>query len=134
MPEDVWRGGYIVKSAEKPDAILVGTGSEMHICMDAAARLEHDGLSVRVVSMPSTDLFFAQDIGYRERVIPTGHTAIVTVEAGVTGPWMQITGPQGLQIGLDRFGASAPASVLAEKFGFTAESIAARVLEHIQNV
>lgn len=123
---DVWKGGYVVREAEAPEVVLIGTGSELHLCVEAAAALAGEGRRVAVVSMPSVALFRAQDRAYRQSVIPAGALA-VTVEAGVTLPWAGITGADAVHIGLDRFGASAPAEVLAEKFGFTAAAVAERV-------
>lgn len=126
-PRQVWRGAYVVREAAEPEAILVGTGSELHLCTGAADRLAKDGLRVRVVSMPSWELFQKQDATYRESVLPQAHQRVATVEAGVTAPWAAVTGRGGLHIGIDRFGASAPAEVLAEKLGLTADLVAARV-------
>ena len=124
---DVLRGGYIVSDADDPEIILVGTGSELHLCAAAAARLTTEGRRVRVVSMVSFGLFQRQSAAYREAVIPALHPRIATVEAGVTWPWRGLTGPTGLNIGIDSFGASAPASVLAEKFGLTVDAVFARL-------
>ena len=126
-PREVWRGGYAVNAVEDPDVILVGTGSELHLCTETAAALAGYGRRARVVSMPSYDLFTAQDRGYRHGLIPPGHPAVVTVEAGITQPWQALTGVDGVNIGIDRFGASAPASVLAEQFGFTVDNITRQV-------
>ncbi len=126
-PADVARGGYLVTDAEDPEVILVGTGSELHLCTGAAAALTAAGRRVRVVSMPCVDLFLAQPADYQDALLPPRHPAVVTVEAGITGPWRQIAGRRGLCIGLDRFGASAPAEELAERFGLTVEAVTARV-------
>ena len=125
-PRDVWKGGYVVREATAPEVVLIGTGSELHLCVDAAAALTAEGRRVAVVSMPSVNLFRAQDRAYRHAVIPPGVLA-VTVEAGVTLPWAGVVGPDALHLGLNRFGASAPAEVLAEKFGFTATAVADQV-------
>ncbi|MCA9545270.1 MAG: transketolase, partial [Myxococcales bacterium] len=126
-PQVIRQGAYAVSDAADPQVILVGTGSELHLCTGAAERLRADGLRVRVVSMPCVDLFLEQPEAVQEALIPATHPAVVTVEAGITGPWRQIAGRRGLCIGLDRFGASAPAEVLAEKFGFTVDGVYARV-------
>lgn len=125
-PRDVWRGGYAVVEHADPEVVLVGTGSELHLCVEAAAALTRQGRRVRVVSMPSVALFERQDPAYRDRLLPRG-ARVVTVEAGVTGPWAAIAGRDGLRIGIDRFGASAPAGVIAERLGFTGAAVAARV-------
>ena len=126
-PRDVWRGGYIVEDAADPEIIIVGTGSELPLCTGAAARLRDEGRRVRVVSMVAWDLFEQQDAAWRDAVVPPDHPRVVTVEAGVTGPWRALTGRRGLTIGIDRFGASAPCSVLAEKFGLTVDAVTERI-------
>lgn len=126
-PREIWRGGYAVNQVDDPDVILVGTGSELHLCTGAAEALSAYGKRARVVSMPCYDLFAAQDAQYRHGLIPPGHPAVVTVEAGITQPWQALTGMDGLNIGIDRFGASAPASVLAEQFGFTVDAVTRKV-------
>ena len=130
-PKQVWRGGYVVSEINDADVTLVGTGSELHLCVDAAAILASDGIRARVVSMPSVDLFEEQTADYVESVLPT-HIPVVTVEAGVTGPWRAYTGRNGLAIGIDRFGASAPAGILAEKFGLTGPQVAHSVRASLQ--
>ena len=122
------RGAYVLKEASggphKARLILIGTGSEVHVALEAARLLEAEGVPVRVVSMPSWELFEAQDAAYRESVLPPDVTARVAVEAASTFGWERYLGPRGRIVGIDRFGASAPAEVLAEKFGFTAENVA----------
>jgi transketolase len=131
--KQVLRGGYILKEAAgKPDVILIGTGSETALAVAAAAELEQGGLKVRVVSMPSLDVFAAQDEAYREQVLPSAHERIAVVEAAHSPEWYRWVGRKGLVIGMDRFGASAPAEVLAEKFGFTAPQVAQRVRTWLQ--
>ncbi len=118
------RGGYILRDAEgTPDIILIATGSEVELAMAAAATLAADGVAARVVSMPCTDLFDAQDADYREQVLPASCTARVVIEAGVTEGWWRYAGTTGRVIGLDRFGASAPADELFKYFGFSAENV-----------
>ncbi|MFZ4735009.1 MAG: transketolase [Bradymonadia bacterium] len=125
--EDVWRGGYVVSDAPAPEVVLVGTGSELQLCVAAAAKLTLEGRRVRVVSMPSWALFCKQSHEYREKVVASGHPRICTIEAGLSTPWRALTGLTGLNLGIDRFGASAPANVLAEKFGLTVEAVNARI-------
>ncbi len=120
------RGGYVLKECDgTPDVLLIATGSEVALVMDAADELTDNGVRVRVVSMPSTDVFDAQDKSYRESVIPENVSARVAVEAGVTDGWWRYVGPEGRVIGLDRFGESAPANELFEHFGFTTDNVVA---------
>ena len=125
---DIARGGYVLKdSAGAPETILIATGSEVGLAMQAAAQL---GDGVRVVSMPSTDVFDRQDAAYRESVLPRACRRRVAIEAGVSGFWGKYVGLDGAVIGIDGFGASAPASQLFPHFGFTVEAVveAARAL------
>jgi transketolase len=120
------RGGYVLQDCEgEADLILIGTGSETTLAMSAADVLAAEGVKVRVVSMPCTDLFDAQDDAYRELVLPSAVTARVAVEAGVTGGWWRYVGDKGRVVGIDSFGASAPANVLFEHFGFSTENVVA---------
>ena len=123
---DIARGGYVLKDpGGVPDILLLATGSEVELAMSAADALAADGVKARVVSMPSTDAFDAQDADYRESVLPTAVTARVAIEAGVTEGWWRHVGTQGRVIGLDRFGESAPANELFEHFGFTTDNVVA---------
>jgi transketolase len=127
---NIRRGGYVLlEPAGKPDAIVIATGSEVSLAIDAAQRLAACGTAVRVVSMPSLDVFEQQDAEYRESVLPSGVQARVSVEAGVTACWYRYVGPHGRTIGIDRFGESAPAADVFEHFGFTAEKVAQAVQE-----
>ena len=119
------RGGYVLR--EGGDAILIATGSEVGMAMDAAALLADEGIKARVVSMPSTDVFDAQDAAYRESVLPRSMRARVAVEAGVTAGWHRYVGEDGAVAGVDSFGKSAPYQDLYEHFGLTAEKVAAMV-------
>ncbi len=123
----VARGGYVLKEAEggKPDCILIGTGSELALCLDAAAILAADGVKARVVSLPSWDLFAEQDEAYRESVLPRSVTARVACEAACGFGWEKWLGDRGSFVGMNSFGASAPAGKLYEHFGITAATIAA---------
>ena len=122
------RGGYVLKDTDgTPSIILIATGSEVELAMNAADALAADGIKARVVSMPSTDVFDAQDEDYRESVLPAAVSARVAIEAGVTGGWWRYVGAQGRVIGLDRFGESAPANELFEHFGFTTDNVVAVV-------
>ena len=120
------RGGYILKDCDGvPDILLLATGSEIELAMNAADALAADGIAARVISMPCTDAFDAQDADYRESVLPAAVSARVAIEAGVTEGWWRFVGLQGRVIGLDRFGESAPANELFEYFGFTADNVVA---------
>ncbi|TDY04190.1 transketolase [Thiohalophilus thiocyanatoxydans] len=119
---NITRGGYILKDCDgTPDAIIIATGSEVALAMGAAEKLS--GKKIRVVSMPSVDVFEAQDEAYRESVIPAAVTARVVVEAGVTDGWYKYAGLNGKIVGLNRFGESAPAGKLFEYFGFTVDNV-----------
>ncbi len=119
------RGAYVLSDDEGlPDIILMGTGSEVQHALSAAPTLrEEDGLNVRVVSMPSWELFEAQPDDYRASVLPPDVDARVAIEAGVTQGWERYVGPHGRAIGINRFGASAPGATNMEKFGFTAANV-----------
>ncbi len=120
------RGGYVLKDSDgTPNIILIATGSEVELAMSAADALAAEGINARVVSMPSTDVFDAQDADYRETVLPAAVTARVAIEAGVTGGWWRYVGTEGQVVGLDRFGESAPAGELFEHFGFTTDNVVA---------
>ena len=121
---NIARGGYVLKDCDgTPDLLLIATGSEVALAMQAADALAGDGIKARVVSMPSTDAFDAQDADYRESVLPAAVTARVAIEAGVSDGWWRFVGPQGRVIGVDRFGESAPANELFEHYGFTAGNV-----------
>ncbi|MHB9035248.1 MAG: transketolase [Armatimonadota bacterium] len=126
------KGAYIVRDANKIDVVLIATGSEVGISLGAADILAAKGINARVVSMPSVEIFEAQDKAYRDSVIPPSMKKRVVVEAGIPFGWCKYAGDEGLIIGMDRFGASAPYQVLAEKFGFTAESVAAKTEEYLK--
>ncbi len=126
--DDIARGGYILRDCEgEPEAIIIATGSEVELATAAAATLGDDGRRVRVVSMPCTARFDAQDPAYRDRVLPPAVTRRVIVEAGVSEGWYRYAGSAGVVLGLDRFGESAPAGDLMKYFGFTADHVVAAV-------
>jgi transketolase len=108
-----------------PQAILIGTGSELHLALAAAKTLAAEGIRVRVVSLPSWELFDRQPQAYRDRILPPGVRARVAVEAGIRLGWEHYVGLEGAVVGIDHFGASAPSQILYEKFGITAEAVAA---------
>ncbi|MET8835857.1 transketolase [Micromonospora sp. NPDC004540] len=125
--EGVAKGGYVLAEASggRPQVIIVGTGSEVQLCLTARERLEADGTPTRVVSMPCQEWFFAQDEAYRESVLPRGVKARVSVEAGIAMSWRAIVGDSGECVSLEHYGASAPHTVLFEQFGFTPDRIVA---------
>jgi len=118
------RGGYVlVDCAGTPDVILIGTGSEVALCVEAAEQLAAQGARVRVVSLPNVGLFEQQDPAYKEQVLPSAVTARVAVEAGVTAGWWKLVGGRGRVVGIDSFGESAPAGDLFKHFGFTVDNV-----------
>ncbi|MBW1734568.1 MAG: transketolase [Deltaproteobacteria bacterium] len=124
--ENLGRGAYVLKDppGREPGVILIATGSEVHIALEASSELAQRGIGARVVSMPSWELFNRQDKGYRDQVLPPRIEARVAVEAGISQGWHRYTGHRGRIMGLDRFGASAPSGVLYQKFGFTPGKVA----------
>lgn len=121
---NIKRGGYVLKECDDtPDIILIATGSEVEITLGAATKLTTGGHKVRVVSLPSTDLFDAQDAAYRESVLPSAVKARVAVEAGIADYWYKYVGLDGAIVGMTTFGESAPAEKLFAEFGFTVENI-----------
>jgi transketolase len=127
---DVSKGAYILSEAPggRPDVILIGTGSEVSLCMKAQEKLSGYGVNARVVSMPGWNLFAAQDEAYRERILPSALKKRVTVEAAATLGWERWAGDEGKIIGVDHFGASAPGAEIMKHFGFTAEHVTAAAL------
>lgn len=128
------RGGYVLVDhahGRLPDAILIATGSEVSIAMEAAKQLQTQGILVRVVSMPATDVFMAQDEHYREQVLPRAVVARVAIEAAAPDFWYRFVGAQGKVLGLDRFGASAPAKDVYQDCGLTVEHAVAMTKEVI---
>jgi len=122
--KDISKGGYILSDCNgTPDIILIATGSEVAITMDASKTLTKEGINVRVVSMPCTNLFDQQDKAYTQSVLPTECDCRLAIEAGVTEGWWRYVGSFGAVLGIDRFGLSAPAEELFEYFGFTASNI-----------
>jgi transketolase len=119
------RGAYVLADAEggKPQVILMATGSEVYLCIEAYEKLKADGIRARVVSMPSWEIFEHQDEGYRHQVLPPEITARVAVEQASVLGWARYTGLKGRIIGMHTFGASAPLKDLQKKFGFNSEAI-----------
>ena len=129
--DGVARGGYVLgdSALDTLDIILIATGSEVSLALEAQTQLAVDGIGARVVSLPSWELFEAQPAGYRETILPKGITKRLSVEAGVTIGWQRYVGLDGASVGVDRFGASAPYKVLADAYGLTAANIVAKVKE-----
>jgi len=127
------RGAYRLRAASGPrKVVLLATGSEVEVALAAADGLEGQGIGADVVSMPCCELFDAQSDAYRADILPSD-ALLVSVEAGATFGWERYTGSDGLNIGLDRFGASAPAGDLFKRFGFTAEAIVPRVIAALKS-
>ena len=121
----VAKGAYVLADAQggKPDVILIGTGSELSLCVDACEKLKAEGIKARVVSMPCCEIFDKQDAAYKESVLPAAVTARVSVEMAATFGWERYTGSKGKNIGMHRFGASAPLKDLLKYFGFTVDKV-----------
>jgi transketolase len=122
------RGGYVLKDSKDAKVILIGTGSEVELCMKAYDELAAKGISARVVSMPCTELFDEQSAEYKESVLPSSITARVAVEAGTSFGWHKYVGLQGETVCIDHFGASGPANILFKEFGFTVENVVAKAM------
>lgn len=125
-PETIRRGAYTVVEAANPEIVIVATGSEVWLGVDAAKTLAAEGRKVRVVSMPCVELFREQDAAYQAEILPP-LAKKVSIEAGITMGWQSIVGSEGLTIGIDHYGASAPGELLAQKFGFTPTAVADRI-------
>jgi transketolase len=127
--EGVARGGYVLRAArgedsgKTPELLLIATGSELQLAFAAAEALEKDSIAARVVSLPCWEAFDAQDEAYREAVIPPAVRRRVTIEAGATLGWERYAGDEGAMIGIDHYGASAPAATIFEHLGFTTERV-----------
>jgi len=122
-PENLIRGAYILAGVEKPDVLLLATGSEVSVALSAYQKLTEQGIAARVINMPCWELFERQSKEYRNSVIPPKVKARVAIEAGVELGWYKWLGDNGIFIGLSTFGASAPGKVCFEKFGITAERV-----------
>jgi len=123
------RGAYILADSPlgKPEVILIATGSEVHLALEAYEKLQSEGIRARVVNMPSWERFDIQPEDYRHEVLSPDITARISIEAGVTHGWHKYVGLEGEAIGIDHFGASAPGKTLFKEFGFTSENILSRV-------
>jgi transketolase len=125
--EGLRRGGYVLRDPtddRTPEVILIGTGSELQLAFGAAEALEREGVAARVVSLPCWERFELQDAAYRESVLPAAVAARVSVEVGISLGWERWVGDRGAIVGLDHFGASAPAGTIFEHFGFTVDRVA----------
>ncbi|WP_277102128.1 transketolase [Corynebacterium vitaeruminis] len=131
--DGVVRGAYVLVEGSKdtPDVILMGTGSEVQLAVEAAKQLESEGIAARVVSVPCLDWFEEQDAEYQESVLPSAVTARVSVEAGIAMPWYRHLGSKGRAVSLEHFGASAPYQKLFEEFGITADAVVAAAHESL---
>jgi transketolase len=130
------KGAYILADAEdgEPEVLLLGTGSEVHLCVNAYEQLKSDEIKARVVSMPSWELFEQQSENYRESVIPPDIAARASVEQASTLGWTEYVGSNGRAIGMKSFGSSAPLKDLQEKFGFTPQSVAKEAMELLRSL
>ncbi len=127
---DMTKGAYVLSDDDDFDILLIATGSEVNLALDSADQLRKDGKKVRVVSMPSREIFEAQDKTYRDSVLPPTKTKRVSIEAATTYGWGKYVGLEGLSIGLDHYGESAPAAILQKKFGFDLESVVEKITKH----
>jgi transketolase len=129
--EGLARGGYVLADAPAkiPEIILIASGSEVAVALEAFEKLKAEGIAARVVSLPSWDIFEKQPQAYKDEVLPPGVTARLAIEAAAPLGWDRYVGPKGAVIGMTRYGASAPYKVLAEKFGFTAANVIQRAKE-----
>jgi transketolase len=126
--DGVLRGAYVLSDADEPQVILMGTGSEVQLALEAQTLLANEGVQARVVSMPSWELFAAQTAEYRHSVLPPHIKARVSIEAGTRFGWERYIGDAGIAIGFDHFGASAPYETIYKEFGITAEAMAEAAL------
>jgi transketolase len=128
--EGLARGGYILSDSKgTPDLIIIATGSEVNLALDASAKLVEKGINARIVSMPCVELFEKQSLEYKEKVLPSGNIPRIIVEAGIAMGWDRYLGVKGTVISMTRFGASAPGGTLMKKFGFTTDNIIQQAME-----
>jgi transketolase len=134
--DNLSRGAYVLAEANagQPRLILIATGSEVSLALEARAKLEEQGVPTRVVSMPSWELFEAQPREYKELVLPPAVTARLAIEAGVAQGWCRYVGDHGDVLSVERFGASAPGKVVLKEYGFTVENVVARALRMVNRV
>ncbi len=134
--DGVDRGGYVLADSEKetPDVVLIATGSEVSVAVEARTALKEKGIDARVVSLPCREWFFQQDKAYRNEVLPPSVKARVSIEAGTTFGWHDVIGDAGVAIGIDHYGASADGAFLLEKFGFTSENVVKAAVQSINSL
>lgn len=125
------KGAYILSDAKKPDVILIATGSEVNLALKVQDELKKKKIAARVVSMPSFEIFELQDAKYKKQIIPDGIKK-VSIEAGSTFGWQKYTGQDGLNIGIDRFGSSAPGNLVMEKYGFNSDEITKKIVNFLK--
>ena len=130
----VARGAYALNAIENPDVILIATGSEVSITLQAAELLSKEGIQARVISAPCLEWFISQDASYRNSILPPTVKARVSIEAGIAQGWREFIGDYGVAVSLEHFGASASAGVLFKEFGFTPEKIAVAAKNSIAKV
>jgi transketolase len=129
---NIERGGYVLREPDgQADVLILATGSEVGLAVAAADELSSGGVRARIISMPNPDLFLRQEEAYRESVIPADIKARVAVEAGVTSGWNQFVGDRGIVVGVDQFGASAPAGALFEEYGLTVANVSQAVRDSL---
>ena len=136
IPAGVPLGGYVLADSPptaRPDIILIATGSEVHLALEARDRLASEGVQARVVSVPSTNIFSMQTEKYRDKVLPPG-VPLLVIEAGASLGWKSYVGPQITVIGVDTFGASAPGKVVLQQYGFTVENICKQTRTLLQQI
>jgi transketolase len=126
------KGAYILSEAKDPSVILIATGSEVNLAVQVQEELKKKKIASRVVSMPSFEIFEAQDEKYKEKVLPSKITKRISIEAGSTFGWSRYTGADGLNIGIDTFGSSAPGNIVLEKYGFSSDQITKKVLNYLK--
>ena len=127
------KGGYIIRDcSDQPDLVFIATGSEVSLAMETADLFNDK--NVRVVSMPCLEIFERQSEKYKKSIIPERRCLKITIEAGITSGWEKYSGPNGLSIGIDHYGASAPGNHLAEEFGFTPEKVEQEIRSHLNSL
>ena len=130
--EGVQKGAYVLADSDNPKVIIMATGSELNLALDSYKKLKEEGIEARVVSMPSWEVFEKQNAEYKESVLPRNIRKRVSIEAGVTFGWCRYTGDEGINIGIDTFGASAPGNLVLEKYGFSIDNVTTKIKEMLK--
>ncbi|MBU4487008.1 MAG: transketolase [Candidatus Delongbacteria bacterium] len=130
--EGLSKGAYILSDSKKPEIILIATGSEVNLTLKVQDELKKKKINSRVVSMPSFEIFEEQSKNYKESVLPSSITKRISIEAGSTFGWTKYTGSEGLNIGIDRFGSSAPGNIVMEKYGLSSEEITKKIINYLK--